>query len=67
MNTAETFLTTTGAARLAGVSSETIRAWARKGRLAAERTAGGVRLFREDDVRRAATAAEERRHASEAA
>lgn len=48
-------LTTTAAARLAERASETIRKWARDGRLnVAYRTESGVRLYRREDVLRAA-------------
>src|SRR5438477_246201 len=46
------FLLTSEAARLAGVSSETIRSWARGGRLPALMTPTGVRLFAREDVDR---------------
>jgi excisionase family DNA binding protein len=48
------FLLTAEAARLAGVSGVTIRAWERNGRLRAIRTPGGTRLFAREDVERAA-------------
>jgi excisionase family DNA binding protein len=38
-------LTTGDAAKVADVSVETIRRWDRSGKLAAVRTAGGLRLF----------------------
>lgn len=43
-------LTTSDAARLVGVSKDTIRLWERRGKLPAERTPGGVRLFQRADV-----------------
>lgn len=49
-------LTTGGAARVAGAAAETIRSWERRGWLAAERTASGLRLFNETDVLRVAAA-----------
>ena len=53
-------LTTTDAARLIGVSAETIRLWEKLGKLAATKTASGLRLFRRIDCERAAAV----RHAS---
>jgi excisionase family DNA binding protein len=47
-------LTTTDAARLIGVSSETIRVWEGVGKLPAMRTQSGTRLFKRDDVERVA-------------
>ncbi len=47
-------LTTTDAARIAGVAANTIRLWERLGRLPALRTASGVRLFARADVERVA-------------
>lgn len=44
------FLTTGEAARLAGVSAETIRMWARSGRLPVQRTARGLCLYQRDDL-----------------
>lgn len=38
------------AARLAGVTPATVRAWERDGKLNASRTPSGVRLFRRTDV-----------------
>jgi excisionase family DNA binding protein len=48
-------LTTNDAAKIIGVSSETIRLWESCGKLPAQRTASGQRLFRRDDIERAAT------------
>ena len=48
------FLLTNDAARLLNVSPQTIRVWERAGRLAAVKTAGGVRLFDRRDVERLA-------------
>ena len=45
-------LTSGDAARVAGVSVDTIRVWDRNGVLHARRTAGGVRLFEREDVER---------------
>ncbi len=45
---------TSEAARLCGVSADTIRLWARRGRLPSRRTEKGVRLFARDDVERLA-------------
>jgi len=47
---ASKYLLTTEAARLLGVSENTVRLWANAGRLGAERTATGVRLFRRSEV-----------------
>jgi len=44
------FILTSEAARICGVSAQSIRAWERVGRLTAMKTAGGVRLFRRADV-----------------
>ena len=49
-------VTVAGAARIAEVSEETIRAWANSGLLQVERTESGVRLFEREDVERAAAA-----------
>jgi excisionase family DNA binding protein len=46
------FLTTSDAARLLGVSADMVRCYERTGRLAALRTAGGVRLFTRQEVNR---------------
>jgi excisionase family DNA binding protein len=45
-------LTTGEAAILAGVSVETVRAWARIGRLPVQRTARGLCVYQRDDVER---------------
>ncbi len=48
-------LATSDAARLLGVASDTLRLWDRKRvLLPAERTAGGIRLWRREDVERLA-------------
>jgi predicted site-specific integrase-resolvase len=47
-------LTSSPAARLAGVSDSTIRNWAERGWLPTLHTATGIRLFRRRDVLRAA-------------
>jgi excisionase family DNA binding protein len=46
------FLTTSDVARECQVAGETVRAWHKAGKLAAERTARGYRLFRRADVER---------------
>jgi molybdopterin-binding protein len=51
------------AAEILGVSPETVRRWADEGRLPAERSAGGQRLVRRDDVAR--VLAERRRSGQE--
>jgi len=43
-----------------GLSTERVRQLERDGRLPAERTAGGVRIFREEDVERLRREREER-------
>lgn len=48
----EQLLSTADAARLLGVVPATVRLMERDGRLPAQRTAGGMRLFRLDDVER---------------
>lgn len=45
-------LSAADAARLLGVVPATVRHMERSGRLPAERTAGGMRLFRREDVER---------------
>jgi excisionase family DNA binding protein len=50
----EQLLSTGDVARRLGVSSEFIRKLAREGKLAAMRTAGGQRIFRNEDVERLA-------------
>jgi excisionase family DNA binding protein len=45
-----TWLTTGEVAKLAGVAPETVRAWEAAGKLDAERTHVGYRLFRRVDV-----------------
>ena len=47
-------LLTNEAARILGVTPETVRHWERVGRLAAVKTARGVRLFDRHDVERLA-------------
>lgn len=54
MQQPQKFLTTTDAARVIGVSAETIRLWENAGKLRAIRTLSGVRLFASDDVNRLA-------------
>ena len=46
------FLTCNDAARVVGVSPDAIRLYEKAGKLAAIRTASGVRLFRKRDVER---------------
>jgi excisionase family DNA binding protein len=55
-------LTINDVARLAGVSGDTVRLWDRTKKLPAVRTAGGIRLFFEDEVQKflAARASDER-------
>jgi excisionase family DNA binding protein len=48
----ETLLTVGDVARLFGVVPNTIRDWERQGRIQAQRTPGGVRVFRRGDLRR---------------
>ena len=50
MSTRFDFVLTSEAARIVGVSAQSIRQWERLGRLAATRTASGVRLFARADV-----------------
>ena len=51
----ERFLATADAARMLGVTPATVRQMERRGELkAAERTEGGIRLFRRVDVERLA-------------
>ena len=54
-------LSVADAARLPGVVPATVRHMERSGRLPAERTAGGMRLFRREDVERLAAERGERR------
>lgn len=60
MDATATLHTTLGAARIANRSPETIRIWARSGRLRFILTSTGQRLFRDADVREAAHRPEER-------
>lgn len=48
------FLSTGDAARRLGVAPDTVRLWERNGCLPAMRTAGGIRLFRREDVEKVA-------------
>ena len=57
------FLTTMQVARILDRSSETVRTYERSGRLHARKTAGGMRLFREEDVRNFAAILKERSEA----
>ena len=54
MNEEQELFTTSAAARLIGRSSESVRAYARAGRIAATRTTTGLRLFRRADLERLA-------------
>jgi DNA-binding transcriptional MerR regulator len=45
-------LTTSDAARMLGVSADSVRLWARAGKLRAEPTPSGIRVFDEAVVRR---------------
>lgn len=44
------FLSPAQVARMAGVTTQTVRWWADQGRLPVKRVAGGLRLFRRADV-----------------
>jgi excisionase family DNA binding protein len=55
-------LTKADAAKILGVTPATVAEMERAGKLPAQRTVGGVRLFRDDDVRR--LAAERRKRGS---
>ena len=61
IQTNDLMVSTTGAARLANRSAETIRAWADTGVLPHSRTETGWRLFRPADVLRVAKARERAR------
>jgi excisionase family DNA binding protein len=61
------FLSPADAARLLGVVPATVRQMERDGRLPAQRTAGGMRLFRREDVERLAQERARLRMASETA
>ena len=54
---------TSEAARILGVSAQSVRQWERMGRLRATKTAGGVRLFSRRDVETMRRLIEEQRHA----
>jgi excisionase family DNA binding protein len=54
-------LTTAAAARRLGVSESTIRLLERNGKLPAQRTSTGVRIFTASDVARVAAERQERR------
>ena len=56
-------VTTTGAARLAKRSADTIRDWARRGILKPVMAPGGIRIYRTSDVERVARLFDERRRA----
>ena len=51
---AEQFLLVSGAGRVLQRSSQTVRNYEKLGKLQAQRTADGTRLFRESDVRKLA-------------
>jgi excisionase family DNA binding protein len=53
-------LTTSAAARVLGVASETVRYWQNTGKLRAVKASGGVRLFVRDEVERVRREREER-------
>lgn len=57
-------LSTGDVARRLGVSSEFIRKLARAGKLATRRTAGGLRIFRGEDVERLAAERERQKSKS---
>jgi excisionase family DNA binding protein len=44
------FILSTEAARILGISAQSVRAWETAGRLQATRTAGGVRVFSRAEV-----------------
>jgi excisionase family DNA binding protein len=50
MNPSPDLILTSEAARLLGISAQSVRQWERTGRLRAAKTAGGVRLFSRSDV-----------------
>ena len=56
-------LLTSQVARQLGVAPETVRLWERLGRISAQRTATGVRLFSADEVARVAREREQKRDA----
>jgi hypothetical protein len=60
-NMTDEHLTTTGAARVAGRSAETIRDWARRGILEPVMAPGGIRIYKRTDVERIAREFNERR------
>ncbi len=53
---------TSEAARILGVSAQSVRQWERMGRLSATKTAGGVRLFSRSDVEEMCRSIEEQRN-----
>ena len=57
----DTHVTTTGAARAAKRSADTIREWARRGILKPVMTPGGIRIYRKADVERVARLFDEKR------
>ncbi len=54
--TMEKLLTSGEAARLLGLSAESVRAYERQGKLTARKTERGLRLFKESDIRDLAAA-----------
>jgi len=64
MSTKEEYLTAGAAAKLLNLSSASVRGFERKGLLPAIKASGGLRLFREADVRK--FAAERRARSSTA-
>jgi excisionase family DNA binding protein len=65
MNTPSDLVLTSEAARILGVSAQSVRQWERSGRLHATKTAGGVRLFSRTDVEEMRRSIDEHRHAVE--
>ena len=53
--------TTSGAARIAENTAETIRAWKRQGRLKPVMQPGGINIYRRSDVERVARERDKRR------
>ncbi len=58
----ERFLTTTDAARVLNRSSDCVRLYERSGKLPAQRTRSGQRLFKLSDVERLANSLTSQRH-----
>lgn len=57
----EELLSIGDAARLLDVSTSAVKQWSQTGKLPTMRTAGGIRLFRREDVERVAHERRERR------